>query len=148
MENKIPAKYAGSSTAGGSATSAVKLDTATAGSATNPCYFSGGKPVKCTYSLAKSVPSTALFTDTKYYFTTKTVYGKVKGFAASVDIPITAPSGYSFVSWINASSSGWICSVSLDTVFSNSTFARVWNTAPGDPSGGEVCATALYVKST
>lgn len=40
--------YAGSSTPGGSATSAVKLDTATAGGATTPVYFSGGKPVACT----------------------------------------------------------------------------------------------------
>lgn len=56
--------YAGSSSAGGSATSAVKLDTATAGSATQPVYFSGGKPVACTYTLGKSVPSNAVFTDT------------------------------------------------------------------------------------
>lgn len=56
--------YAGSSSAGGSATSAVKLDTSTAGSATQPVYFSGGKPVACTYTLGKSVPSNAVFTDT------------------------------------------------------------------------------------
>lgn len=56
--------YAGSASAGGSATSAVKLDTATAGSATQPVYFSGGKPVACTYTLAKSVPADAKFTDT------------------------------------------------------------------------------------
>ena len=40
--------YAGSSSAGGSATSAVKLDTATAGDANTPVYFTGGKPVACT----------------------------------------------------------------------------------------------------
>ena len=56
--------YAGSSSAGGSATSAVKLDTSSAGSATQPVYFSGGKPVACTYTLGKSVPSNAVFTDT------------------------------------------------------------------------------------
>ena len=55
--------YAGSGSAGGSANSAVKLDTS-AGSATQPVYFSGGKPVACTYTLAKSVPSNAAFTDT------------------------------------------------------------------------------------
>lgn len=60
----IPTKYAGSSSAGGSATSAVKLDTATAGSATQPVYFSSGKPVACTYTLGASVPSGAVFTDT------------------------------------------------------------------------------------
>lgn len=56
-------KYAGASTAGGSATSAVKLDTTTAGSATQPCYFASGKPSSCTYSLNKTVPSNAVFTD-------------------------------------------------------------------------------------
>ena len=57
--------YAGSSSAGGSATSAVKLDSS-AGSATQPIYFSDGKPVSCAYSLGKSVPSDAVFTDTVY----------------------------------------------------------------------------------
>ena len=56
--------YAGSASAGGSANSAVKLDTATAGSATQPVYFTGGKPSACTYTLGKSVPSNAVFTDT------------------------------------------------------------------------------------
>lgn len=56
--------YAGSTSAGGSANSAVKLTTDTAGSDKKPVYFSGGKPVACTYSLGKSVPSDAVFTDT------------------------------------------------------------------------------------
>lgn len=56
--------YAGSASTGGSATSAVKLDTTTAGSSTQPVYFTGGKPVACTYTLGKSVPSNAVFTDT------------------------------------------------------------------------------------
>lgn len=38
--------------------------TTNAGSKTQPIYFSGGKPVATTYSLGKSVPSTAVFTDT------------------------------------------------------------------------------------
>ena len=58
--------YAGSGSAGGSANSASKLDTATAGSATKPVYFSGGKPVPCTHSLGKDVPSNAVFTDHTY----------------------------------------------------------------------------------
>lgn len=56
--------YAGSGSAGGSANSAVKLDTTTAGSATQPVYFSGGKPVACSYTINASVPSGAKFTDT------------------------------------------------------------------------------------
>lgn len=64
--------YAGSSSAGGSATSAVKLDTATAGSATQPCYFVNGKPSGCTYSLWASVPSNAVFTDANVNATSST----------------------------------------------------------------------------
>ena len=61
----VPTTYAGSSSAGGSATSAVKLDTSTAGSTTQPIYFSGGKPIACSYALETDVPSDAIFTDTK-----------------------------------------------------------------------------------
>ena len=57
--------YAGSSSVGGSATSAVKLDSS-AGSATQPVYFANGVPVATTYTLGKSVPSDAKFTDTTY----------------------------------------------------------------------------------
>lgn len=70
--------YAGSASAGGSATSAVKLDTATAGSATKPVYFSGGKPVACTYELKKTVPADAVFTDHTYGAATASALGLVK----------------------------------------------------------------------
>lgn len=56
--------YAGSGSAGGSANSAAKLDTATAGSTTQPVYFSGGKPVAIGYTIAKSVPADANFSNT------------------------------------------------------------------------------------
>lgn len=54
---------AGYSVTAGNAVVADKLGTST-GSATKPVYFSAGKPVQCTYSLNKTVPSTAVFTDT------------------------------------------------------------------------------------
>lgn len=47
----------------GAANSANVLN-ANAGSSTQPVYFTGGKPVACTYTLGKSVPSNAVFTDT------------------------------------------------------------------------------------
>lgn len=49
------------------ASAAEKLsNTKAIGSATNPVYFnSSGVPVACTYTLGKSVPSSAVFTDTK-----------------------------------------------------------------------------------
>lgn len=46
------------------ADSADKLNT-NAGSATSPVYFANGVPVECTYDLNKTVPSNAVFTDTK-----------------------------------------------------------------------------------
>lgn len=57
--------YAASDSPGGAATSAKALTTS-AGSIVRPVYFSGGKPVQCNYSLSKSVPSDAKFTDTTY----------------------------------------------------------------------------------
>ena len=67
--------YAGAASSGGSATSAVKLDTSTAGSATQPVYFTGGKPAACAYTLGKSVPSNAVFTDTTYGDATTSAHG-------------------------------------------------------------------------
>ena len=69
--------YAGSASAGGSANSAVKLDTATAGSTTQPVYFSGGKPVAIGYTIQSSVPANAKFTDTN------TTYDVFKAASAS-----------------------------------------------------------------
>ena len=66
-------KYA---TSAGSASSAAAL-TSNAGSSTQPVYFSGGKPVACSYTLGKSVPADALFTDH--------TYGNMKGATSSSD---------------------------------------------------------------
>lgn len=57
-----------------SASSAAAL-TSNAGSSTQPVYFSGGKPVACSYTLGKSVPADALFTDH--------TYGNMKGATSS-----------------------------------------------------------------
>lgn len=64
-------KYA---TSAGSASSAAAL-TSNAGSSTQPVYFSGGNPVACSYTLGKSVPADALFTDH--------TYGNMKGATSS-----------------------------------------------------------------
>ena len=50
----------------GNANSASKLNTGTTGTSTKPVYFNNGMPATCTYELNKTVPSTAVFTDTKY----------------------------------------------------------------------------------
>lgn len=44
----------------------IKSKLASKGSATQPVYFSNGVPVATTYTLGKSVPSNAKFTDTTY----------------------------------------------------------------------------------
>lgn len=75
LKTDVPSNYAGSSSAGGSATSAAKLDTATAGSATQPVYFSGGKPTPTTYTLGANVPIDAKFTDTTYTAATQSAAG-------------------------------------------------------------------------
>lgn len=66
-------------TSAGSAISATTATTATqlsssAGSATNPIYFSNGKPMACPFSLNKSVPSNAVFTDTWKQLTGSTAF--------------------------------------------------------------------------
>lgn len=58
----------------GNADTATAL-TSSAGSSTQPIYFSNGKPVACSYTLAKSVPSNAVFTDTTYSVATPTADG-------------------------------------------------------------------------
>lgn len=57
-----------------SATTATKLSTS-AGSATQPVYFANGIPMATTYTLGKSVPSNAVFTDTKYNNVTASASG-------------------------------------------------------------------------
>ena len=66
--------YAGSSSVGGAATSANKLNT-NAGSANQPVYFANGVPVTCAYTIGKSVPSDAKFTDTTYGTVTTSTNG-------------------------------------------------------------------------
>ena len=66
--------YAGSSSAGGAAISAEKINT-DAGSATQPVYFINGIPVQTTYELNKSVPADAEFTDTTYSVATQNADG-------------------------------------------------------------------------
>lgn len=63
VANNITANGAITGNLTGNASTATALTTS-AGSSTHPVYFSSGKPVACTYTLEKSVPSNAVFTDT------------------------------------------------------------------------------------
>ena len=59
----------------GNAATATKLGASSVGSATQPIYLNGGTPTACTYTLGKSVPSNAVFTDTTYSVATASADG-------------------------------------------------------------------------
>ena len=70
-------KYAGSDEPGGVATSANKL-TKDAGTENKPVYFKNGVPVALPYTIDKSVPADAIFTDTTYGIGNNTAAGVAK----------------------------------------------------------------------
>ena len=80
------ANYATSAGSASSATTATKLSSS-AGSATQPVYFSGGKPVACSYTLGKSVPSNAVFTDTNTWIAFKGATTSAAGTAGYAPAP-------------------------------------------------------------
>lgn len=60
--------YAGSSTSGGSATTAEALTSTSIGNSSKPVYFNAsGKPVACTYTLSQNVTSSSVLTDENVY---------------------------------------------------------------------------------
>lgn len=124
--------YAGSGSAGGSANSAVKLDTATAGSATKPVYIIGGKPVACTHSLDKDVPANAVFTDHTYANMTAAT-DSAAGKAGLVPAPAAGAQG-KFLrgdgTWQAIASSG------LSAYPVGSIFQTVSTTSPAELFGG------------
>lgn len=61
--NADTATTATTATSATSATTATKLGSSNVGSATQPIYLNGGTPTATTYTLGKSVPSDAVFTD-------------------------------------------------------------------------------------
>ena len=65
----------------GNATTASKLGSESKGSATQPIYLNAGVPTACTYTLGKSVPSNAVFTDTTY----SVASGSTNGLMSSTD---------------------------------------------------------------
>ena len=66
--NTISGNISGSSgSCTGNAATATKLGTSTVGGTTTPIYLNGGTPTALGYTIAKSVPSNAVFTDTNTY---------------------------------------------------------------------------------
>ena len=64
----VPAKASAATSAETAATAATaeKVGSETVGSVTQPIYLSGGKPTKCTYTLAQNVTSASKLTDHLY----------------------------------------------------------------------------------
>ena len=80
-------KYATSAGSATNATTATKLGTATKGSATQPIYLNAGVPTACTYTLGKSVPSNAVFTDTNTWIALKGATTTAAGTAGYAPAP-------------------------------------------------------------
>ena len=102
-------KYAGASTAGGAATSAEKLtNTSKIGDTNKPVYFSAdGVPVAISYTIDKSVPSNAVFTDnnTTYTVATGDANGQIKvtpssGSAYNVSVKGLGSNAYTSTSYL------------------------------------------------
>lgn len=86
------ANTAGSAT---TATTATKLGTETKGSSTQPIYLNAGVPTACAYTLGKSVPSNAVFTDTNTWIALKGATSTVAGTAGYAPAPSAgAPNRY------------------------------------------------------
>ena len=79
INNVAHATAADSATSATSAITASKLGSTTVGGATNPIYLNNGTPTPLDYTLDKSVPPDAVFTDTTYSNFVKSGTGAAAG---------------------------------------------------------------------
>ncbi len=106
----------------GNASTATKLGTTTKGSATQPIYLNGGVPTPCTYTLGKSVPSNAVFTDTKYTHPTTAGNKHIPSGGSSGQILKWSANGTAM--WADASSGSGI--IYSDSEPTNATENTTW----------------------
>lgn len=107
-----------------SAGTATKVGTTTVGSATQPVYINGGTPTATTYTLGKSVPSDAKFTDTVY---THPTYTARTGKPTGNQTP--AFGGTATVSQITSDSTGHVTGATDRTITIPSTLSNGTGTA-------------------
>lgn len=69
-----------------------------------------------------------------------TVSGKTWSSYGYVDVPISTPSGYTFLAILNVCSVGAVCPFYVDTGGSTETYARVWN-----PGNSVTCGARVQV---
>ena len=123
-----------------------------AGASNRPVYFNNGVPTQCGYTVDKSVPSNAMFTDRvptflvkKYYYSKKytfTDYGNV-----TINFS-NKPSGYTFVGILGACAIGSVVQLYVDRVSSNSDKALIWSPNTGNYTVSDVCVEVLYYKNS
>ena len=145
------------------ATAATKLTTNTAGTATRPVYFANGVPVALDYTIAKSVPADAKFSDTTYGAATSSTLGlvitgtnitntdgvisltKANVTAALGYTPPTTNTTYSNMTGATASAAGTAGLVPAPAAGKNASFLRGDGTwaVPTDTTYGAATSSAL-----
>lgn len=136
----------------GNASTATALTTS-AGSATQPVYFSSGKPVACTYTLSKSVPSDAKFTDTTYSAATTSAAGlmsaadksKLDAITASADTvsfssSLTSGTKIGTIT-INGTGTDLYCQTNTNTTYTFTNGTNGFTVTPSDGSAQTVTVT-------
>lgn len=73
------------------------------------------------------------------------VYNKTWSSYGYVDVPISTPSGYTFLGVLSVCSQGQVCHFYVDTANESETFARVWNAGDSVTCGARV--EVLYKKT-
>lgn len=122
----------------------------TAGAANRPIYFNNGVPTQCNYTIDKSVPSNAVFTDRTASIITRKFYkGKVTiGDHGTTEIPLTTPSGYTFAGILDAWPIGTVAPLYLDRDGSTSAKAKVWSPNSGSVTFSNIGVEVQYYKNS
>lgn len=123
-----------------------------AGASNRPVYFNNGIPTQCGYTVDKSVPSNAVFTDRvptflvkKYYYSGKYTFTD----HGTVTINFSnKPSGYTFVGILGACAIGAVVQLYVDRISSNSDKAVIWSPNTGNCAVNDVCVEVLYYKNS
>ena len=122
-----------------------------AGTSNRPVYFEDGVPTQCGYTVDKSVPSNAVFTDRVPTFLIQKYYsGKciIKDHQ-NVTVNFTnKPAGYTFAGILGAWAVGVVVELYVDRISSNSDKAVVWSPNTGDISFSNVGVEVLYYKNS
>ena len=129
----------------GTATTATKLGTTNVGGTTTPIYLSAGVPTALSYTIGKSVPANAAFTDTTYTVASGDSNGQIKitpssGSAYNVSVKGLGSRAYDSTSYLPLSGG----TVTGATSFTDSTASSGTATGAVTISGGLGVAGDIY----